>query len=210
LEQQGPVFFVKISVSTQEVDTRLTSTPPPRHPAAGPHTRWRRAASASSCRKGVAPTVALAPWLSISSSAASAALFCAALGAAGWAAAHLGGSLLGLAAGGCGLGLLYTAAALPGLAAGPPCCAWCLAAVPLLSTVVVHRRCSTAESLLQSRGSHRLWPPSESIVTPAPPAIAGAPDLPKTRPQPPLRSGCGYTFWSSRALQPIGRPRCNL
>ena len=59
-------------------------------------------------------------------------------------------------------------------------------------------------------GSHRLWPPSESVVTPAPPAIAGVPDMPKTRPQPPLRYGWGYTFWSSRTLQPIGRPRCNL
>ena len=54
-------------------------------------------------------------------------------------------------------------------------------------------------------GSHRLWLPSESVVTPAPPAIAGAPDLPKTRPQPPLRSGWGYTFWSSRTLVLIGR-----
>ncbi len=37
-----------------------------------------------------------------------------------------------------------------------------------------------------------------------PPAkCAGAPDLPKTRPQPPLRSGCGYTEGS-----PSGRPQC--
>ncbi len=50
-------------------------------------------------------------------------------------------------------------------------------------------------------GSHRLWSLSESVVTPAPPAIVGAPDLPKTLPQQPLRSGCGYTLWNKSVLQ---------
>ncbi len=106
---------------------------------------------------------------------------------------------------GAWLGRAARAGKWPALLCLMPCCSPTPVHCGCPPSVPCFRVCATSPP-----GSHRLWPSSESVVTAAPPAIAGAPDLPKTRSQSPLRSGWSYTFWSSRTQELIGRPRCNL